>query len=109
MKMNQLKLDSKMILEKEFDVDIKGYNAKQVDMFLDIVCQDYQLFESSIRELNDIINELNNANIRLAQKLDATIKDQVVSNEIAQTEPVNMIDILQRLSKLEQEVYNQKR
>lgn len=107
--MNQLKLDSKIILDKEFDVDIKGYNAKQVDMFLDIVYDDYQTFDVIIKTMQTEIDCLKEEKIALSQKLDATIKEQVVSNEIAQTEPVNMIDILQRLSKLEQEVYNQNR
>lgn len=105
--MEQLKLNSEIILDKEFDVDIKGYSAKQVDVFLDIVCEDYLLFEKIVAEYQGQLNDLRKANDDLVKELEATLKNQVVSNEMIQTEQINTIDILKRLSKLEQEVYNQ--
>ncbi|MDF9867135.1 DivIVA domain-containing protein [Bacilli bacterium PM5-3] len=106
--MEQLKLNSEVILDKEFDVDIKGYSAKQVDMFLDIVYEDYLLFEKIVNEHLEHIKSLQERNENLVKELEATLKNQVVSNEMVQTEQINTIDILKRLSKLEQEVYNQK-
>ena len=105
--MEQLKLNSEVILDKEFDVDIKGYSAKQVDVFLDIVYEDYLLFEKIVSEYQEQIYDLKKANEDLAKEMEATLKNQVVSNEMVQTEQINTIDILKRLSKLEQEVYNQ--
>jgi len=38
-----IKLTSKMILEKEFKKNFKGYNVEEVDSFLDEIIQDYGL------------------------------------------------------------------
>lgn len=107
--MEQLKLNSEIILDKEFDVDIKGYSAKQVDVFLDIVYEDFLLFEKIVNEYQEHINMLQKTNEDLVKEMETTLKNQVVSNEMVQTEQINTIDILKRLSKLEQEVYNQKK
>lgn len=106
--MKKLRLNSEIILDKEFDVDIKGYNAKQVDTFLDEVCEDYRVFENIINDYQEYIKELQFENERIREELDNTIKNQTITNEMVQTEQINTIDILKRLSKLEQEVYNQK-
>lgn len=104
--MEKLKLSSEVILEKEFDIDIKGYSAKQVDMFLDIVYEDYAVFSSIITDYQEQIRVLQKANNDLVQEMENTLKNQIVSNVMVQTEQINTIDILKRLSKLEQEVYN---
>lgn len=106
--MDTLKLNSEIIMEKEFDIDIKGYSAKQVDMFLDIVYEDYLVFDSVVNQYQEKINELIELNDKLHQNLRDIEKNQVVSNEVVPTEQINTLDILKRLSKLEQEVYNQK-
>lgn len=104
--MENLKLTSEVVLEKEFDIDIKGYSAKQVDMFLDIVYEDYTTFDGVVAELQEQIRVLQKANNDLVQEMENTLKNQIVSNVMVQTEQINTIDILKRLSKLEQEVYN---
>lgn len=104
--MEKLKLSSEVILEKEFDIDIKGYSAKQVDMFLDIVYEDYAVFSSIMTDYQEQIRVLQKANNDLVQEMENTLKNQIVSNVMVQTEQINTIDILKRLSKLEQEVYN---
>lgn len=104
--MEKLKLNSEVILDKEFDIDIKGYSAKQVDMFLDIVYEDYAVFNSIITDYQEQIKVLQKANNDLVQEMENTLKNQIVSNVMVQTEQINTIDILKRLSKLEQEVYN---
>jgi len=106
--MEDLKLNSEVILDKEFDVDIKGWNAKQVDMFLDIVAQDYETFERVISEYQAKINEMQVSYDQLKHNLDTMTKNQVVANENVSTEKINTLDILKRLSKLELEVYNNK-
>lgn len=104
--MEKLKLNSEIIVDKEFDIDIKGYSAKQVDMFLDIVYEDYETFEKIIEEYENKIKALEAQNEKIKQDLDSTLKNQTVTNEMVSTEKVNTLDILKRLSKLEQEVYN---
>ena len=106
--MKEIKLNSEIILDKAFDVDIRGYNAKQVDMFLDVVYSDYLTFEAALAEMHQEIQNLMTVNETLKQQLEAQAKEQVISNELMPTESVNTIDILKRLSLLEQEVYNSK-
>ncbi len=105
--MDQLKLNSQIILDKEFDIDIRGYNAKQVDMFLDTVYDDYTTFDIVVSDLKARIVELQKKNDELKEELELNLKNQVISNEVVKTEQINTIDILKRLSMLEQEVYNQ--
>ena len=42
------------ILEKEFHIDYQGYNALEVDSFLDEVMQDYEMFETLIKKQKEI-------------------------------------------------------
>ena len=106
--MNKLNLDANTILEKEFNVDIKGYSAKEVDVFLDAIYEDYQAFEAIIREYHKKLVSLQKTNEKLMEELDANLNNQTVSNVMVQTEQINTIDILQRLSNLEKEIYNKK-
>ncbi|MDR3215032.1 MAG: DivIVA domain-containing protein [Bacilli bacterium] len=106
--MSELKLNSEIILDKPFDVDIRGYSAKQVDMFLDVVYSDYLSFETTVAEMQQEIQNLKTANDALQKQLESSLKNQVVSNELMPTETINTIDILKRLAKLEQDVYNAK-
>lgn len=64
-----LSLDEKEILNKKFKKDIKGYDASEVDAFLDIVIKDYVSFKRIISEhdaeiasLKSEIHRLENVN-----------------------------------------------
>lgn len=105
--MAQLKLSKEIILEKEFDIDIKGYNAKQVDVFLDEVFKDYETYNSVIAKLEQSNKALMMRNKELEEEVKKLLQSQVVSNEMSSTDQINALDILKRLSKLEQDVYNQ--
>ena len=39
--MHSFELTVKEILDKQFNVDFKGYNAKEVDEFLDLISSEY--------------------------------------------------------------------
>ena len=41
----KVNLDIQTILDKEFNIDFKGYNATEVDNFLDLIIQDYQTYQ----------------------------------------------------------------
>jgi len=98
------KLDVHMILNKEFNVDFKGYSASEVDAFLDLVIQDYQKFNQLLGEANQQIEQLQRINATYQAKL---IEAQGRLDVSGTTEPtVNQVDLLKRLAKLEQEVYN---
>ncbi|MBG9453995.1 cell division protein DivIVA [Lysinibacillus sphaericus] len=92
-----IKLTSKMILEKEFKKNFKGYNVEEVDSFLDEIIQDYETFEKVVAQLRE-------ENKQLKEEIDNTPKRQPV----ASTSGTTNFDILKRLSNLEKHVFGSK-
>lgn len=89
-----IKLTSKVILEKEFKKSVKGYNIDQVDQFLDQIMEDYDKFE-------EVLNALKAENERLKEELAGSSKKPV-----AQPNTNNMnYDIIKRLANLEKAVF----
>ena len=52
-----IKLNSNKILAKEFSANVKGYCATEVDAFLDVVIQDYEIFEEMIKDYQTLKKE----------------------------------------------------
>lgn len=108
---NTISLNSQLILKKVFTPDVKGYDADQVDEFLDQVARDYAAFEAyyndsksyivdletQLRKAREKGSELEVENARLNGRL-AGIKD---------TDNVSSgnIDLLQRIQRLEKELF----
>jgi len=93
-----IKLTSKMILEKEFKKNFKGYNVEEVDSFLDEIIQDYETFEKVMAQLRE-------ENRQLKEEIESTPKRQPVASAAAGT---TNFDILKRLSNLEKHVFGSK-
>ena len=92
----ETKLDAKIILEKEFKTGMRGYNQEEVDLFLDDVIQDYQLFKKRITELEA-------ENNRIKEELEAAEKRPAAGNTGATN-----FDLLKRISNLERHVFGSK-
>ncbi len=102
--MNKLNLTAQDILDKEFNVDFKGYSASEVDSFLDIVLEDYQNYDENIEELQAKITELEGKIEELKRKnLDLESKQKVI--DLANTTSYSSVDLLKRVARLEEEVY----
>ena len=43
----KLNFDSSFILEKQFNGQLRGYDAYEVDKFLDLIIKDYKIIESN--------------------------------------------------------------
>ena len=103
---NRLNLSPQSIVDKEFDIDFKGYNPDQVDQLLDQVIQDYQLYEKAITNLKKKNNELEGVNASLRAKL-IEVEGKARAQEDA--DPIlsaqSNVDILKRLSRLEKQVF----
>ena len=56
--MEKVNLTVEEILDKQFNVDFKGYSASEVDAFLDIILEDYQIYEENLDELKSEIQKL---------------------------------------------------
>lgn len=103
---NKLNLDIQTILDKQFNVDFKGYCATEVDGFLDLVLEDYDFFQTVMREMNEKLGEY--------ERLNATLRAQIIELDGRtramgdSTGVVSQVDLLKRLSRLEQVVYGNK-
>lgn len=99
------KLNEQTIYNKEFNVEFKGYSMIEVDSFLDQIMLDYQYFQFELQKSKEIIQSLQQQNTQLQARL---IEVQGKNDALLSTDPSNsnQVDLLKRLAKLEQEVYN---
>lgn len=102
---NNLNLTVQDILNKEFHVDFKGYAPAEVDGYLDQILEDYQSYDAKIKKLSE--------EAVIAERTIASLKAKIIELEgkqkaIEESNPTNVsqMDILKRLSRLEQVVYN---
>ena len=65
----QYQLNAKAILDKQFNVDLKGYAPREVDEFLDKVIADYQTNDETIRELGESLRNYENQVEQLKAKI----------------------------------------
>ncbi len=102
--MEKTNLTVEEILDKQFNVDFKGYSASEVDGFLDVVLEDYQIFEENVEELTKQINSLKEEiEVLKAEKLELESKQRVI--DLSNTTSYSSVDLLKRISRLEEEVY----
>lgn len=97
MSQNQVQLNSKEILEKDFKVSMRGYNQEEVDAFLDIIIQDYEAFQHEIDRLKEEVSQLRKHSEGTRSRSQATNTNHQVN-----------YDILKRLSNLEKAVFGKK-
>lgn len=101
MKVDRVQLGSKEILEKEFKTSLRGYDPKEVDEFLDIIMQDYEILNHAYQRLQQENNRLKNNPLQ-----EPEIKPER-KKETQTPKPANY-DVLKRLSNLEKAVFGQK-
>lgn len=97
MSINRVQLSGKDILEKDFKTAMRGYNQEEVDEFLDVIIQDYDLFKQEVERLQ-AENE----------KLKKTTVEQQPRTRTPQPNTQVNYDVLKRLSNLEKAVFGKK-
>ena len=104
----KMNLDPQAILDKEFSIDFKGYNPDEVDKVLDLIIQDYQSFQKSLDEQKLKIEDLERTNASLRAKL-IEVEGKAKVNDDADpiTNGASNVDILKRLTRLENAVFEQ--
>lgn len=95
MSTNEIQLNGKAILEKDFKTAMRGYNQDEVDEFLDIIINDYE-------KLQQQIETLQLENDRLKKRADQP------TTRPSRQNPQSNYDVLMRLSNLEKEVFGKK-
>lgn len=98
MSQREIRLTAKDILEKDFKMSFRGYNADEVDKFLDLIIKDYEQFEHKLSAL-----EQENAQLKREVK---KLSEQ--KSSVAPIAGSTNYDILQRLSNLEMKVFGSK-
>lgn len=92
------------VLNKQFNVDFKGYSSVEVDEFLDLVIEDYQSYDEMIANLGDRLQEYEKQINTLKAKIIELEGKQELACDTHQ-QPVSNVDILKRLTRLENEVF----
>lgn len=62
------KLTKENVVEKEFEIEYKGYKVEEVDSFLDIISEDYKYFIEKDNERTNIITKLKEEINRLVEE-----------------------------------------
>lgn len=65
------------IQKQDFDVSFRGYNADEVDDFLDLVGSDYEKLYKENIELKDRISSLQ-ASVEQYKNMEAALKDSII-------------------------------
>ena len=102
-------LSPKKIVSKEFKVDFKGYNADEVDHFLDQVVKDYEAFAGLLNNSYDRIEQLERRLADQKAMIARLEREKALHNLRALEDNVSSnVDILKRLSLLEKAVFQNK-
>ena len=101
---NKIVLSPKKILNKQFQVDLGGYHAEEVDHFLDQVSADYTNFAAMLNESYEQIERLQRENQSLKKRINEL--ERTSQEHVAQADLSSNVDLLRRLSQLEKTVYN---
>lgn len=105
----KLVLTSKEILNKEFSITARGYDATEVDTFLDKVLNDYRMIDSVVKALNSQINQLKKENEKLRKSLnskEAEINENYNNLQVSTgVNRLDNLDLLRKISKYEKKLY----
>ncbi len=97
------RLTVETILEKEFHIDYQGYNALEVDVFLDEVMKDYQMFEELIKKQKELLDRYEQA-LADQKRMHQDLLGANRANNAVEPQP-SYVDLIRRISKLEEVVY----
>ena len=92
------------VLDKQFNVDFKGYSSVEVDEFLDLVIADYQEYDEMISTLGDKLPEYEKQINTLKAKIIELEGKQDLAEDASAIAGSN-VDILKRLTRLENAVF----
>ena len=102
----RINLSVQEILDKEFHVDLKGYNANEVDAFLDMVIADYHSYDEMNSFALENLKKYEEENRKLKLRI-RELEMQIENKGAVTNVPVDNLDILKRLSRLEKAVFKE--
>ncbi|AHB36155.1 DivIVA domain-containing protein [Spiroplasma apis] len=106
---NIIKLTRTDILQKDFEVEYKGYKVEEVDAFLDIIAEDYKLFADREQKQEKKIKDLTDKIARLKSDLSSTMAhlklNEQQKEELAR-QGLGSSALIERISNLEKGKFN---
>lgn len=102
---DRLYLTPQEILDKEFNIDTRGFRPQEVDKFLDMVIRDYIEYGNIIKELEQEVKDLTDDNIKLKQEIRRLQEIAASTSNGDAPSRSNNVDLLKRISQLEKIVY----
>ena len=102
---NNINLTPQDILDKDFNVDTRGYRPQEVDKFLDIIIKDYTEYINMVRKLQKENRLLEEEITNLKQNIRRLKENESNFENTANTTRITNLDILKRISNLEKIVY----
>ena len=99
--MEKLNLSLDDIENKVFSVDFKGYSSYDVDVFLDDVMADIETYLAEIKRLNDVSKHYENIISQLSQE-NQHLKAKIASSEALSPTQPSTLDLIRRVSRLEE-------
>ncbi|WP_338985443.1 DivIVA domain-containing protein [Spiroplasma endosymbiont of Diplazon laetatorius] len=104
-----IKLSKQDILDKDFEVEYKGYKVEEVDSFLDMIAEDYKIFTDREIKKDEKIALLEEEVKRVTNDLNQTLANLKLTEtqieELAR-KGLNSSDLIKRISNLEKDTYN---
>lgn len=100
--MKKIILHSETILNKKFDTELSGYNATDVDLYLDAIIGDYRAYEEGVVEYEKLLadkNKLLADKDVLIQSLNMEIT--ILKEQLEKTGKVTNFAILEELKNLQ--------
>lgn len=107
-----MNLSAQDIYEKAFHIDVKGYASSEVDDFLDLVIEDYQAYDEKLEELGQALTRYEEKIKQLQQEVftlqteNQNLQEQMNSSFVSAN--TDMVDLLKRISRLEEAVFSKK-
>ncbi|WP_379152818.1 DivIVA domain-containing protein [Paenibacillus sp. sgz5001063] len=90
-------LDALTIHEKEFSMKLRGYDAEEVDTFLDSVIKDYERFYATIADLMDKWQEQQIELREMKDKVQKVEAAPAVAPVIRGIDPMDLEDVILKL------------
>lgn len=105
--MKKTELTAEDIYNKEFNISLEGYNPEEVDNVLDLVISDYQTMQNRIQELEIKLSLVENELAETKEEL-LHAESKVKFNDFSHTTQYSSVDLLKRVSRLEEEILKNK-